>query len=582
MSAGKLGDLLVSQSVISEEQLQAAVDYKNKNKTRLGTALINLGHVNENVLATFLSQQYGITAITLDEANISQDLTKLIPRTLCDKHCLVPIGMEGARLSVAISDPTNVSAVDDVRFLSNLDVNVYIATESSIKKTINILYGGGGGSSSPTSNEDLSRIFDPLKEEEETSNTQIQFGAEKTNFEVESESIGEKPIITLINKLFVESIKRKASDIHIEPYDGESRVRFRIDGTLHEVMKLPNSVRVAVPARIKVMASLDISEKRLPQDGRIQIRMKQSKIDVRVSTLPTIFGEKVVMRILDQGSSTPSLSKMGLEDEQLRIFRKASQQPYGMVLVTGPTGSGKSTTLYAILNELNTPDVNISTVEDPVEYNMAGINQVQMKEAIGLNFAGALRSLLRQDPDIIMIGEIRDQETGEIAIKASLTGHMVFSTLHTNDAPSTISRLLHMGVEPFLITASLTLVEAQRLIRIICPRCTGPDTTVSKEAILAAEMPENWLESFQPMKGRGCDACGNTGYKGRRGIYEVMPMTEKMRDLIVKGANADMLKQAAVDDGMITLRRAAILKFYRGETTLEEVLNNSRPDGDLQ
>lgn len=581
MSAGKLGDLLVSQSVISEEQLQAAVEYKNKNKTRLGTALINLGHVNENVLATFLSQQYGITAITLDEANISSDLTKLIPKTLCEKHCLVPIGMEGNRLSVAISDPTNVSAVDDVRFLSNLDVNVYIATESSIKKTIDNLYGGGG-SSGRSSNEDLSKIFDPLKEEEETSNTQIQFGAEKTNFEVENESIGEKPIITLINKLFVEGIKRKASDIHIEPYDGESRVRFRIDGTLHEIMKLPASVRVAVPARIKVMASLDISEKRLPQDGRIQIRMKQSKIDVRVSTLPTIFGEKVVMRILDQGSNTPVLSKMGLEEDQLKFFRKASQQPYGMVLVTGPTGSGKSTTLYAILHELNTPDVNISTVEDPVEYNMAGINQVQMKESIGLNFASALRSLLRQDPDIIMIGEIRDQETGEIAIKASLTGHMVFSTLHTNDAPSTISRLLHMGVEPFLITASLTLVEAQRLIRIICPKCSQKDTTITREQILSAEMPENWLESFEPRRGRGCDACGNTGYKGRRGIYEVMPMSERIRELIIKGANADMLKQAAMEEGMITLRRAAILKFYRGETTLEEVLNNSRPDGDMQ
>jgi type IV pilus assembly protein PilB len=330
------------------------------------------------------------------------------------------------------------------------------------------------------------------------------------------------------------------------------------------------------------MAQLDISEKRLPQDGRIQVKTNDRKIDIRVSILPVIFGEKVVMRILDQGSSTPDLFKIGFEEAQLELFKKAAQQPYGMILVTGPTGSGKSTTLYAALNELNTPDVNISTVEDPVEYNMGGVNQTQMKEGIGLNFAAALRSLLRQDPDIVMVGEIRDTETAEIAIKAALTGHMVFSTLHTNDAPSTVSRLIHMGIEPFLITAALTLVQAQRLVRISCEKCRKPDPKVTKEMLVEAEVPENWLETIQPMRGVGCDRCGGTGYKGRRGIFEVMYMTEGLRELIIKGANADQLRAAALADGMITLRQSALLKLYRGETTLEEVLNNSRPDGDIK
>jgi type IV pilus assembly protein PilB len=583
MSAAKLGELLMSNGLISDDQLEEALQHKKEHKGRLGSSLINLGHINEKVLATFLSKQYGIPAISLDGDKIPSDLVKLIPQSLCERHLLIPISKEENRLNIAVADPTNVAAVDDVRFICNLDVNVFIAPESAIKKSIDRAYGGG---ESPAGTGDSGlRGLGGMDEGEEHTNTNVKaldFGAiEKETHNVESGGDADKPVIRLINKLFVEAIKRKASDIHIEPFESFSRVRLRVDGALHEVMKLPPQLRVATPSRIKVMASLDISEKRLPQDGRIQVRTKERKIDVRVSILPTIFGEKVVMRLLDQGSSSPDMSKVGFEEDQLRLFRKAAMQPYGMVLVTGPTGSGKSTTLYAALSELNVPDVNISTVEDPVEYNMAGVNQVQMKESIGMTFASALRSLLRQDPDIIMVGEIRDQETAEIAIKASLTGHMVFSTLHTNDAPSTVTRLLHMGIEPFLITASLSLVQAQRLLRVNCPDCNAVDPQVTKEQVLAAEMPESWMPSFKAMRGKGCDRCGGTGYRGRRGIFEVMYMTERLREMVVKGANADQMKAAAMEEGMLTLRQHGLLKLYRGETTLEEVLNNSRPDGDI-
>jgi type IV pilus assembly protein PilB len=540
---------------------------------------VQLGHVNEKVLATFLSKQYGIPAISLDDVQVPPELTKLVPYSLCEKHLLCPLSADGNRLSIAITDPTNVAAVDDVRFLCNRDVNVYIATESGIKALLERTY------MSASAQIDASvaggNMFTEDLQLDKPENA-LEIGVEKETVDVDRESVGDKPVIRLINKLFVEAIRRKASDIHIEPYEQFSRVRFRIDGTLHEVMRLPPQLKVPTPARIKVMAQLDISEKRLPQDGRIQVKTKQKKIDIRVSILPTIFGEKVVMRLLDQGSSTPDLMAIGFEEDQYKIFRKAAVQPYGMVLVTGPTGSGKSTTLYAALNELNGADVNISTVEDPVEYNMAGVNQVQMKEGIGLNFATALRSLLRQDPDILMVGEIRDQETAEIAVKAALTGHMVFSTLHTNDAPSTITRLAHMGLEPFLITAALTLVQAQRLVRVICERCAVPDEKITKEMLTEAELPHHWLDSIRPMRGAGCDRCGNTGYKGRKGIFEVMYMTERLRDLVVKGGNADQLKRVAIEEGLVTLRQSALLKLYRGETTLEEVLNNSRADGDLQ
>lgn len=575
MSAGKLGELLVAQGLINRDQLKSAEDYQEKNQSRLPSTLVQLGHINEKVLATFLSKQYGITAISLDEVTVPEDVARLVPPNICEKHNIVPLGVDGNRLTIAVSDPTNVAAVDDVRFLSNMEVTVYIGTEGGIRALIERTY-------SALDAKIETGIDEILEDNNETTNTGIEIAKEGADtHDIESGADLGKPVIRLINKIFSEAIRRKVSDIHIEPFESHSRVRFRVDGSLFEVMKVPSQYRNAIASRIKVMANLDISEKRLPQDGRIQIKVRTSRIDIRVSILPTMFGEKVVMRVLVQGGNTPSLREMGFEKGQLESFKKAMSQPYGMLLVTGPTGSGKSTTLYAALSELNQPDVNISTVEDPVEYNMLGINQVQMKEGIGLTFAASLRSLLRQDPDIILVGEIRDQETAEIAIKASLTGHMVFSTLHTNDAPSTISRLLHMGIEPFLITASLTLVQAQRLIRINCEHCVAPDTKVTREMLVDAEVPENWLATIKPMRGQGCDRCAGTGYKGRRGIYEVMHMSEALRGLIIKGANADQLKAAAISEGMLTLRQSAHMKLYRGETTLEEVLNNSRPDGDL-
>jgi type IV pilus assembly protein PilB len=574
-SSGKVGELLVSQGMITVDQLNEAIELRKKSKETVQTILVRLGYVNENILVTFLSKQYGITAISLDDVRVPQELTKMIPWDLCERHILVPISSDGKRLSIALSDPSNVSAVDDIRFLCNMEINIFIARESAIRRLIRESYPKAAKPQEEV------KTVDPEEESDGKTGT-IEIGLAAATEDIEAEVIGEKPVIRLINKLLIEAIRRKASDIHIEPFETFSRIRFRIDGALHEIMQTPPQMRTAVPSRIKVMSSLNISEKRLPQDGRLQVRTKSKKLDIRVSTLPTIFGEKVVMRLLDQGNTTPTLESVGFEEEQMKLFRKAAVQPYGMVLVTGPTGSGKSTTLYAALSELNSPDVNISTVEDPVEYNMAGINQCQMKDGIGLNFAAALKSLLRQDPDIIMVGEIRDHETAEIAIKSALTGHMVFSTLHTNDAPSTITRLLHMGVEPFLITAALTLVQAQRLIRANCQRCAEPDPKVTKEELLAAEMPESWLESCKPMRGTGCPECSNTGFKGRKGIFEVMYLTENLREMVVKNANADQLKVAAMQEGMLTLRQSSLIKLYRGETTLEEVLNNTRPDRDIK
>lgn len=572
MSSAKLGALLVSKGLITKEQLSSAVELQTQEKTRLGSSLVKLGHVNENVLVSFLSAQYGLTAMTLEGVFVSADVLRLIPKNLCQKHNLVPLGIEANRLKIAISDPTNVSAIDDARFMSNMEVAVVLAAESAITNAIERIYQQGVSA--------LGTAKDYREaEEEKTKTTSLDLAMTAENLEADKGD--SKPVIKLINNIFLEALRRKVSDIHIEPYEKVVRVRFRIDGSLHEIMQLPPNFKATIPARIKVMASLDIAEKRLPQDGRIQVRTKERMVDVRVSLVPTIHGEKVVMRLLEQGGSTPDLSQVGMEPSQLELFRKAAEQPYGMILVTGPTGSGKTTTLYAVLSSLNTPDVNISTAEDPVEYTLLGINQVHVKESVGMSFSGALRSFLRQDPDIIMVGEIRDHDTAEIAVKAALTGHIVFSTLHTNDAPSTISRLRHMGLEPFLITAAVSLVQAQRLVRILCPICKEPETSLTPQVLKEAEMSEELLASCKLMKPKGCDKCGGTGFKGRRGIFEVLAMDEEIRNLIVEGANSDQLKKVAVTGGMLTLRQSALLKLARGETTLSEVLNNSRPDGDL-
>ncbi|NBX83861.1 type IV-A pilus assembly ATPase PilB [bacterium] len=570
MNSGKLGALLVSKGLITQEQLNAAAQFQSQEKTRLGSSLVQLGHVNENVLISFFSAHYGLQAISLEGLQVPPEVLRLVPKNLCTKHQMIPIGVEEGKLKIAMSDPTNVAAMDDVRFIANMEVAVVLATDTDITKAIAKLFRDQSA---------LGAVSDYTESKSEQTQTNVAVNPSVES--IDAPQVDSKPVIKLINNLFLEAIRRKVSDIHIEPFETFSRVRFRIDGSLHEIMKLPIQFRLPVPARIKVMANLDIAEKRLPQDGRIQVRTKSRSVDVRVSLVPTIHGEKVVMRLLDQGGSTPEMTQVGMEPEQLALFQKAAEMPYGMVLVTGPTGSGKTTTLYAALSSLNTADVNISTAEDPVEYTLLGINQVHVKESIGMTFASALRSFLRQDPDIIMVGEIRDQETAEISVKAALTGHMVFSTLHTNDASSTISRLRHMGLEPFLITAAVNLVQAQRLVRMLCPQCKAPDSSVTPEILRDAEMPEELIATAQIMKPKGCDACGNTGYRGRKGIFEVLFLDETLRNLIVKGANSDDIKRQAVQQGMLTLRRSALLKLSRGETTLHEVLNNSRPDGGL-
>jgi len=572
MSSAKLGALLVSKGVITSEQLKAAAELQAQEKgSRFSSSLLKLGHVNENVLISFLSAQYGLPAVSLDGIFVAPEILRLIPKALCLKHIFLPIGLEENRLKIAISDPTQVSAIDDARFLSNMEISVVLATETVILEAVERVYQQGVSA--------LGSAKEYTAPEEEKTHTAISVAA--TAEAIDSTKGDSKPVIKLINNLFLEAIRRKVSDIHIEPFEKLVRVRFRVDGSLHEIMQLPAHFTSTIPARIKVMASLDIAEKRLPQDGRIQVRTKTKMVDVRVSLVPTIHGEKVVMRLLDQGGSTPDLSQVGMEPEQLLLFKKASEQPYGMILVTGPTGSGKTTTLYAVLSSLNQPDVNISTAEDPVEYTLLGINQVHVKESVGMTFAGALRSFLRQDPDIIMVGEIRDHETAEISVKAALTGHIVFSTLHTNDAPSTISRLRHMGLEPFLITAAVSLIQAQRLVRILCPKCKEPDSSVTPELLKDAEVPDEWIAKATVMKPKGCDSCGGTGFKGRRGIFEVLAMDEEIRNLVIEGANSDHIKRHAVSRGLITLRSSGVLKLVRGETTLSEVLNNSRPDGDL-
>jgi len=572
MNGAKLGNLLVSKGLISQEQLKSAASHQKESNLRLGESLINLGHVNENVLASFYSTQFGLTAVSLKEEFVPPEILRMVPKALCQKYNLLPLGVEGTKLKVAFSDPTQVSAIDDVRFISNMEVVMVIAPESQIREAIERLY------KSAVSVLGKAQDYKTENSENTSAGTEIKTQAEQ----IDQQSPDSKPIIKLINNIFLEAVRRKVSDIHIEPFENICRVRFRIDGSLHEMMQLPANFRLPVPARIKVMANLDIAEKRLPQDGRIQLRTKEKMVDVRVSLVPTIHGEKVVMRLLDQGGAPPEMEQVGMEPEQIALFKKAAEQPYGMILVTGPTGSGKTTTLYAALSSLNTEDVNLSTAEDPVEYTLLGINQVHVKESIGMTFAGALRSFLRQDPDIIMVGEIRDQETAEIAVKAALTGHLVFSTLHTNDAPSTISRLRHMGLEPFLITAAVTLVQAQRLVRVLCPHCKEPDNSIPHETLLESEMPEELIETATIMKAKGCDKCGGTGYKGRKGIFEVLFLDEQLRNLIVNGANADELKKVAMSKGMRTLRQSALMKLARGETTLTEVLNNSRPDGDLR
>jgi type IV pilus assembly protein PilB len=573
--SGKLGELLLKENLISADQLKQALEHQKSSGGRLGNSLVKLGFLSDDEVTAVLSRQYGVPSINLGYFEVDPSVTKLIPMETALKYQILPLSRVGSSLTVAMVDPTNVFAMDDIKFMTGFNIEPVVASESAINDAIKKHYG---------SVEDVER----KKEIEEIVSFIDEGGAESVELEDQDESslnlaalekaAEEAPVIKLVNYILTDAVKRGASDIHMEPYEKEYRVRYRIDGMLQTIMNPPNKLRDAITSRVKIMAKLDISEKRLPQDGRIMIRMmhngKKKQLDFRVSVLPTLHGEKVVMRLLDKENLRLDMTKLGFEQESLDKFQKAIFKPYGMVLVTGPTGSGKTNTLYSSIAQLNKADTNIVTAEDPVEFMLPGINQVQMKEQIGLNFAAALRSFLRQDPNIILVGEIRDFETAEIAIKAALTGHLVLSTLHTNDAPATISRLMNMGIEPFLVATSVHLICAQRLARRVCTDCKAVDDVSPQVLIDAGYTPEE-AKKVHVYKGTGCSTCGNKGYKGRVGLYEVLEITDELRELILVGASALELKRKAIDQGMISLRRSGLIKAMTGQTTLEEVIRET-------
>lgn len=564
----KLGDLLVEVGIISPQQLQDAMEEQKRKGGKLGVILMSMGYITEDVLLAFLGKQCGVSYVSLSEyGEISEGIIKSVPESVVRHQTLLPIAFEGNVLTIAMADPLNVFATDDLRLMTGNEINVVIAAESEIKAAIEKYYGTKAS---------METIVKDMEEKgAEASNVDIVGGADAGKDIVSLEATGEDaPIIKIVNLLLGGAVKSKASDIHIEPYEKSLRVRYRIDGVLHEVSAPPKKTQNAIVSRLKIMSNLDIAERRLPQDGRIKIKVLNREVDLRVSVLPTAFGEKVVMRLLDASSLCLDLTKLGFEQEALAIYHKNINVPYGIILVTGPTGSGKSTTLYSTLAQLNQPDVNISTIEDPVEYVLEGINQVHARADIGLTFAAGLKAFLRQDPDIIMVGEIRDTETAEIAINAALTGHLVFSTLHTNDAPGAVTRLNNMGIEPFLTTSTVIMVVAQRLVRVICQHCKE-EYEVPAEILLSSGFSKNEMGETKKVKlykGKGCDHCSKTGYRGRLACYEVMEISDKIRELILDRASTHIIKQTAIESGMITLRKAALKKVIAGATTVEEMM----------
>jgi len=562
MQASRLGELLVRNNLITKEQLAKSLDEQKESggQIRLGSILIKNGLITEPDLTSFLSKQYGVPSINLAEFEIEQAVIKIIPVEIAQKYQIVPVNRAGSTLIIAMSDPSNIFAIDDIKFMTGYNVEVVVSAETAIKTAIDKYYDQSASLADVMSDLETMDDLEVVGDEEDIDVSSLERATE------------DAPVVKLVNLILTDAIKKKASDIHIEPYERTFRVRYRIDGILYEVMKPPMKLKNAITSRIKIMAELDIAERRLPQDGRIKIKIGGGKdMDFRVSVLPTLFGEKIVMRLLDKSNLQLDMTKLGYEPEALSHFQKEIHKPFGMVLVTGPTGSGKTVSLYSALSELNKVSENISTAEDPVEFNFAGINQVQMHEDIGLNFAAALRAFLRQDPDIIMIGEIRDFETAEIGIKAALTGHMVLSTLHTNDAPATINRLLNMGIEPFLVASAVNLITAQRLARRICSECKEVEEIPVQALIDAGVAPEEAPE-YVCYKGTGCAKCNNTGYKGRVGFYQVMPMLEEIRELILNGANTAEIKRESMRLGVKTMRQSGLTKLKEGVTSFEEVL----------
>ncbi|MFA5072365.1 MAG: type IV-A pilus assembly ATPase PilB [Nitrospirota bacterium] len=611
--SGRLGSMLVSSGLITDAQLKKALESQRNEGGRLGSILVKLGFVQEDKLMTFLSKQYGVPYVDLNKFEINPAVIKHIPSEVAQKYRIMPINRAGSTITIAMVDPSNIFAIDDIKFMTGYNVEAVVATEGAIIDAIKKYYGaaarslvtsrsGGSAVSAPKTEKKLTLDIrdydlDDLQKEDsfiddiDTGGVvdvddfdNLVHGAVEDLEVVEDEKLDqlsgeiEAPIVKLVNGILLRAAKMGVSDIHIEPYEKKFRVRYRLDGVLTTVMGLPLKIKNAIISRVKIMSQLDIAERRLPQDGRIKLKMGKNKtMDYRVSVLPTLFGEKTVLRLLDKSNLQLDMTKLGFDPDQLKDFKDAINKPFGMVLVTGPTGSGKTTTLYSALSELNKDDVNLMTAEDPVEFNLMGINQVQMKEEIGLNFAAALRSFLRQDPDIIMVGEIRDYETAEIGVKAALTGHLVLSTLHTNDAPSTINRLLNMGVEPFLVSSAVICIMAQRLVRKTCQNCKKQEKIPPQTFIEAGFSPDE-AASVVSYKGSGCEVCNQTGYKGRVALYEVLPVKDEIKELVLQGASVMDIKKQAVALGMKTLRRSGLLKVQAGLTSLEEVVENTFPD----
>jgi len=584
----RIGDLLLKEKRITPAQLQEALSYQKTNGGKLGYNLVKLGFVKDEEITALLSKQYGVPSINLTQFEIDPGIIKLIPAETAHKYQIIPLSRSGATLTIAMTDPTNVFAMDDIKFMTGYNVEPVVASETAVVDAIARYYAPAAArtprenASNQAATEAISSaasldfVTKALEESSAVVDDDVEVLEELEQIDVASleKQGGEAPVIRLVNLMLMSSIQKGASDIHIEPYEKEFRVRFRIDGILYNVMAPPMKFRDAITSRIKIMSKLDIAEKRLPQDGRIKIRFAADngtkEIDFRVSCLPTLFGEKIVLRLLDKDKLMLDMTKLGFEPLSLKKLEVAIAKPWGMVLVTGPTGSGKTNTLYSSISKINTPETNIMTAEDPVEFNLVGVNQVQVRENIGLNFAAALRSFLRQDPNIILVGEIRDFETAEIAVKAALTGHLVLSTLHTTDAPSTINRLMNMGIEPFLVASSVNLICAQRLVRRICSNCKT-DEPHAPQALVEAGFTQEEASKVIPKKGTGCEKCNNTGYKGRVGLYEVMEIGEELRELILVGASGLELRRKAVEEGMITLRRSGLYKVMDGVTTIEEV-----------
>ena len=561
--ATKIGEMLLKGNLITPEQLRGALDSQKKSRERIGTILVKSGVIREPELLSFLGRQFNIPVVDLSKYEINPDVVRLLPEEMVQKNLALPINRVGAKLIVAVADPSNMAILDAIGFKTGYAVELVLASEKEITAAINKFFD-----QSLEFKDIISELDDELEvvREEEVDVSELERG------------VDDAPVVKLVNFILTDAIKKRASDIHIEPYEKEYRVRYRVDGVLYEVMRPPLKMRNAIASRLKILASLDIAERRLPQDGRIKLKVGKGKeMDFRVSVLPTIYGEKTVLRLLDKSTLQLDMTMLGFEQDQLADFSEAIHRPYGMVLVTGPTGSGKTTTLYSALSDLNKTSDNISTCEDPVEYNFAGINQVQIREEIGLTFAASLRSFLRQDPDIIMVGEIRDYETAEIAVKAALTGHLVLSTLHTNDAPSTVTRLLNMGIEPFLVSSSINLVLAQRLARKVCTTCSD-EVRIPPKALADAGMKADRVKLAHPRKGKGCDECNMTGFLGRIALYEVMPVREEIKDLVLRGGSALDIKREAGVLGMKTLRQAGLTKVEEGVTTLEEILRVTAPD----